>query len=265
MTNYLQATTARALFFDLLKRSLVGRLTEDPAMPIQDAQGKITAPPVFDWYLRKLGRDWPSQALTMIGQRRLDNLQTCIEKALEAEVPGDLVETGVWRGGATILMRAVLKAYGVRNRTVWAADSFRGVPRPQPKNFPHDLPMSLHRLKYLSVPLKEVRVNFTRYGLLDRQVRFLKGRFGHTLPKAPIRQIAVLRLDGDLYESTTHSLVYLYKKLSIGGFLIVDDYALACCRQAVTDYRTTNRITDRIRDIDGIGVYWKKTRDVKPK
>jgi hypothetical protein len=196
----------------------------------------------------------------MIGQKRLDNLHRCIERVLAANVPGDLVETGVWRGGATILMRGVLKAYGIRDRAVWVADSFRGVPAPNPKTYPHDRGMQFHRVPLLAVPLKEVRANFSRYGLLDDQVRFLAGWFKDTLPRAPIRRIAVLRLDGDLYESTIQALQHLYRRVSVGGFIIVDDYGIACCRRAVTDYRAAHRITERIRPIDGMGVYWRKAR-----
>ena len=256
-----EASVARALFLDLLKRSLVGRLIADPAVAMWDQRGHFVVPPTFDWQRRKYGRDWPSQALTMVGQRRLDNLQQCIERVLDAGVQGDLVETGVWRGGGTILMRAVLKAYAIRNRTVWVVDSFRGVPAPDPKTYPHDRGMDFHQVPLLSVSLKEVRANFARYGLLDRQVRFLKGSFKDTLPRAPIRRIAVLRLDGDLYESTIHALNHLYRRLSVGGFLIVDDYALACCRHAVSDYRAAHRITERICRIDGMGVYWQKVQD----
>ena len=74
----------------------------------------------------------------MIGLKRLDNLERCVVRVLTDGVPGELVETGVWRGGATIFMRGVLKAYGVKDRTVWAADSFEGLPRPDASRHPAD-------------------------------------------------------------------------------------------------------------------------------
>src|SRR5260370_721437 len=80
--------------------------------------------------LRAIGRDWPAEDETMIGQVRLDHLHQCVEQVLEQGVPGDLMEAGVWRGGACILMRAVLKAFDDRERIVWAADSFAGMPTP---------------------------------------------------------------------------------------------------------------------------------------
>jgi O-methyltransferase len=70
---------------------------------------------------------------------------------------------------------------------------------------------------------------------------------------------SVVRLDGDLYESTMDGLANLYPGLSPGGFLIVDDYGgLAPCRAAVDDYRRDNRIAEEIVEIDWAGVYWRK-------
>ena len=154
-----------------------------------------------------------------------------------------------WRGGATIFMRAVLKAYGVTDRYVWVADSFEGLPPPETGKYPHDAGDRLHEARELAVSLEEVKANFERYGLLDDQVRFLKGWFRDTLPAAPIERLAVLRLDGDMYESTMDTLVNLYPKLSEGGYAIVDDYgAIPACRQAVNDYRSANAITEKIRN-----------------
>ena len=97
----------------------------------------------------------------------------------------------------------------------------------------------------------------SRPALLDDQVRFLKGWFKDTLPTAPIAQLAVLRLDGDLYESTWDALTHLYPKLSQGGFVIIDDYNHESCQQAVHDYRTQHGVDAPILDIDRIGVYWR--------
>jgi O-methyltransferase len=214
----------------------------------------------FNEYARNRGLDWPADALTMIGMQRLTSLQHCVEKVLADGIPGDLVECGVWRGGASILMRAVLSAYGDRTRRVWLADSFAGVPPPDAANYKADKGIKLHRhANVLGVPEVEVRANFDRYGLLDEQVRFLPGWFKDTLADAPIEQIAVLRLDGDLYESTIQALDALYPRLSPGGYCIIDDYyALKACEQAVTDYREKHGISAEIVEIDGTGVLWRK-------
>ena len=214
---------------------------------------------------RDLGLDWPAEAETMIGMQRLTSLQHCVETVLTDDVPGDLVECGVWRGGAAILMRAVLSAYEDETRCVWLADSFEGVPLPDPAGESPGLLAKINKLLVpeiyagiLAVPETEVRANFERYGLLDDQVRFLPGWFKDTLPTAPIDRIAVLRLDGDLYESTMESLDALYPRLSPGGFCIIDDYALPGCRQAVAEYRAKHGVSAEIVDIDGLGALWRK-------
>jgi O-methyltransferase len=197
-------------------------------------------------------------AKTMIGMKRLDNLQHCATQVLRDQVPGDLIETGVWRGGASMFMRAILLAYGDLTRTVWVADSFQGLPKPNP-DYPADREDGLWTKTELAVSLDEVKANFERYGLLDDRVRFVKGWFSETLPTAPIGQLALLRLDGDMYESTRVALDCLYPKLSVGGFVIVDDYgAIPACRQAVSDFRSENGVREEIHAIDWTGVYWRR-------
>jgi hypothetical protein len=241
------------LYLDLMKACLTNTIYCDPN--IQE-----DVPYIFDPKLREEGRDWPQHGHTMVGRRRLDNVQFCVEDALARKVPGDLMETGVWRGGTVILMRAILKANGVTSRRVWAADSFEGLPPPNPEKYPLDAELKLNTFKALSVSLEQVQENFRRYDLLDEQVRFLKGWFRDTLPSAPVEKLAVLRLDGDLYESTMDALTSLYPKLQKGGYLIVDDYNdIPACRQAVTDYRDRNGIRDEIVPVDWTGVYWKKS------
>lgn len=216
---------------------------------------------VADPHERTKGADWPADAETMIGMVRLDNLQQCVTDVLRRGVPGDLIETGVWRGGATILMRAVLKAYGDRDRRVWVADSFRGLPRPNPERAPADAGDALWAFGELAVPVEQVKANFCRYGLLDEQVQFLVGWFRDTLPAAPVERLAVMRLDGDMYESTMDALSALYPKLSIGGYVIVDDYgSIPACKAAVDDYRSQHGIAEAIQWVDSDGIYWQRER-----
>jgi hypothetical protein len=249
----------RGLYLDLMKRCLAGLIYEDVPTLAHIARGIFDrAPQRFMHGLRELGRDLPTQAHTCIGLRRLDNLQYCIETVLADSIPGDLIETGVWRGGATIFMRAVLKAYGATDRTVWVADSFAGFPEPDVERYPADAQWKQFTLP-VAVTQETVADNFARYHLLDDQVHFLPGWFKDTLPGAPIERLAVLRLDGDLYESTMDALTHLYPKLSAGGFAIVDDYNISSCRQAVIDYRATNGIEEPIQAIDGWGVFWRRS------
>jgi len=210
--------------------------------------------------IRERGARWPVRAHTMIGLRRLSNLQHCAETVIREGIPGDFIETGVWRGGACIFMRAVLKVYGDTTRIVWVADSFAGLPPPDAQTYPADAGDPHSTLSdWLACSQEQVEGNFRRYGLLDDQVRFLNGWFKDTLPNAPIRQLAVLRLDGDMYESTLQAFNALYDKLSPGGFVIIDDYFLKPCAQAVHDFRKVRGISDEIRDIDGMAVFWRRS------
>ena len=204
-------------------------------------------------YLRKWG---PAQAETMIGLRRMDNIEHCVREIASNNIEWDLIECGVWRGGATIFMKALVDELEL-DKTVWVADSFAGLPKPQGE-FEKD---DHHYIFYeMIVPLETVKENFAKYGLLDEGGKFLKGWFKDTLPTAPFEKLALLRADGDMYSSTQDILKNLYPKLSVGGFCIIDDYGqILNCRKAVDDYRREHGITDKIIPIDGEGVYWKKS------
>jgi O-methyltransferase len=244
----------RSLYLDLLKRSLANTIYGDTNISPGAATSEYSAE------LRENGRDWPAMAHTMIGMKRLNNLQDCVERILIENIPGDLIETGVWRGGASILMRGILEAFGDRNRQVWVADSFEGLPEPDPIAYPADTDDGHHDYAELAVSLEQVEDNFRRYGLLDDRVRFVKGWFRDTLPTLPAKTYAVLRLDGDMYESTIVALESLYPKLSSGGFVIIDDYgAIEGCRLAVQDFRDAQCISAPIHEVDWTGVYWMKT------
>jgi O-methyltransferase len=268
-------STLQQRYLDLLRRYLT-RYDFDEVRPFHSPLDRYLAPrqlslvevvPMERAVLeRDEGHGWPSRAETMIGLRRLENVEFCVRDVLEHHVPGDLLEAGAWRGGATIYMRAVLEAYGDTERSVWVADSFEGLPKPDTKAFPQDagLDSALWSDPQLAVSLEEVKANFTRYGLLDERVRFLKGWFKDTLP-GPVERLAVLRVDADLYESTTEALEALYAKVSPGGWIIDDDYALPTARRAVDDFRTHHGITAPLKRIDWTGVYWQKAADeVKP-
>lgn len=203
-------------------------------------------------------RNFTELSHTMIGMKRLDNIQQCIETVLEENVVGDFIETGVWRGGATIFMKGVLEAYGIKDRIVWVADSFQGLPPPtHPQDAGFD--MSSKIFPFLAVSKDQVAELFDRYELLDERVKFLIGWFRDTLPGAPVKSIAILRLDGDLYESTMDALHPLYPKVTRGGFIIVDDY-FSCppCKQAVDEFRAAHGISDEMFRIDDQSLFWRK-------
>lgn len=260
-------------YLDLLKRTILNEVYEnheyeyvrkraEPHRLLRRASPRdeiVHVPRQIDPVARQLGRIWPPSAMahSMIGRKRLDNLQLCIEAVVTDRIAGDLIETGVWRGGAAIFMRGCLLALEEPARMVWVADSFAGLPPPDPANAA-DAGDVHHTIAGLAVSLEDVKDNFRRYGLLDERVRFLKGWFKDTLPAAPIRELAVLRLDGDMYGSTMDALRALYPRLSPGGFVIVDDYCIASCRKAVTDFREANGISEKIVDIDQTGAFWRR-------
>lgn len=299
-----------ALYLDLLKRAVANVLYEDRPGWFYDHHNRPIIAPGFSLERRVLGEDSPSEAHSMVGLCRLDNLQWCVEQALAEGVPGDLVETGVFKGGASVLMRAVLKAHGDTERRVFAADVFAAPPPEHPileailrpilwllaavpsrrwrrylfdklqrseaveRRFPiADDPSEasvelvmwvlrnsgrLPRLRGTS--LDDVRSVFARYGLLDEQVVFLQGFFADTLPAAPIERVAVLRLDGDTYESTRDALDALAHKVSPGGFVIVDDYhAFPECRRAIDEHRERTGEAAELVPIDNLAVYWRVT------
>lgn len=274
----------RSLYLDIVKRSLTGALAEDndsvlggvrtagsPSLKkraaaavgdlAQKAGFEIAYKKPYNHALRENGLDWPSRAESMIGLKRMANIQECIARIIEDEVPGDLIETGVWRGGACIFMKANLRAWGDTTRKVWLADSFEGLPKPNAALYPADEGDQLHKQTGLAVGAEQVRHNFERYGLLDDRVEFLVGWFKDTLPTAPVEQLSLMRLDGDMYESTIQAIEPLYPKLAPGGFCIIDDFGSHASQagQAVHDYRAKHGITDEIVQIDEFGAYWRKS------
>lgn len=273
----------KGLYLDLLVKCIANTIYEDPRQtpgagankadtrPVlkriadtisgRPPQGGTKPAPTYSDELRSEGRDWPSVAHSMIGLKRLNNLRELCETAMREAIPGDFIETGVWRGGACILMRGILAAYQDKTRRVIVADSFAGLPEAKPDDYPADEGDIHHTFKELAIPLETVRENFSRYGLLDNQVEFLKGWFCDTLPTLGDRRFALIRLDGDMYQSTMEGLENLYDRVSPGGFIIIDDYgAIPACRQAVEDFRTRRGIDEPLTKVDWTGVWWRKPR-----
>ena len=203
---------------------------------------------------RAAGMDWPLHGLTMVGLGRLDDLQACVESIVADDVAGDVIEAGAWRGGAALLIRATLDTLG-DDRTVWVADSFQGFPDPE------NADAEAHRLSaidFLAVPRSEVAGSFERLGL-QRGVRFVEGFFEETLPGLADRRWSLVRLDADTYAPTQLSLDALYHGLSVGGYMVIDDYhAFQGCRQAVDRFREANGITEPIERIDFAGARWRR-------
>lgn len=209
--------------------------------------------------LRAAGMDWPLQGLTMVGLDRLDDLQACVESVVGDGVGGDLIETGAWRGGASILMRATLDSLGADDRTVWVADSFRGFPTAESDGAPEDPERDdLAVFDFLAIPLEEVREHFARFGC-EQGVEFVPGFFEETMPGLRGGRWSLVRLDGDSYEATRLTLETLYPGLAAGGYLIVDDYgALEECRRAVDEFREEEGISEPLVQVDWTCMRWRR-------
>ncbi|HEX8152697.1 MAG TPA: PqqD family peptide modification chaperone [Thermoanaerobaculia bacterium] len=198
-------------------------------------------------------------AHTMVGLRRLENIEWCAAQIFAAGVEGDFLEAGVCQGGASIFMRALQVAYGEEQRRMWVADSFEGLPAPR-NDVDAGLDFTEERQPWLAASLPSVQDNFRTYDLLSDRVRFVRGWFSDSLASSEVERIALLRIDADLYESTRDVLVALYDRVTPGGFIIVDDYhAFRACRTAVDEFRAARGIADPLRRVDWTATYWQKS------
>lgn len=275
-----QASQLRKRYLDLLKSALVNTLYAEHELRIEWLE--LHGPGTDIASARKLrdiryangkefaellacktdGRNWKSRVTrfshTMVGMRRLQNLEWCADRVFSEGVPGDFMEAGVCQGGASIFMRALQVAHGEDHRRMWVADSFQGLPEPS-SEFDKGYDFQEARQPWLAATLETVRDNFATYGLLSETVNFLPGWFADTLKAAPVEALALLRIDADLYASTRDVLQALYDKLTPGGFIIVDDYyAFLPCRRAVDEFRNQRGITEPLTRIDWTAVFWRK-------
>ena len=254
-----QINILRQQYLTLLVRSVSGMVFQSQGLAM--VADSVNAPRLaFNENQRYEGQDWPENGYT-IGIKGLLNIQLGLETAIYTSIPGDFLEAGVWRGGASIFAKGVLRAYGEDDtRKVWVCDSFKGLPKATSK---HDEDF-WEKFKALKVDQDAVRGNFKRFELLDDNVKFAEGYFVHSLPKvrSQVESLAVLRADGDMYESTIDILFNLYDKLSVGGMCIIDDYQIAPCHRAVKEFREMRSITDPVVTItsDGMKRYWIKTK-----
>jgi len=203
------------------------------------------------WKIDPLARPF-----TLLTKGQLDLVEKAVLAVEERGIPGDFLEAGVWRGGVIILMRALIDAYGIAERKVFAADSFSGIP----KNVRAiNDPVDTWNDRWVA-SLDEVRQNIGRFGLLDDRIAFAVGYFSDSLKKLAGERFALIRLDSDSYDSVETSLEYLYPLLSKGGIVIIDDWHLPGCRMAVLEYRSQIGIQDEIQVYEG-NAYWVKQQD----
>lgn len=255
----------KKLKLDFLKRVITDSVNDETIYqeffnkkmyPSEDVMRGVVESPISE--LRLEGLDWPSRGHTMVGIKRLNNIENCLDYIRTNNISGDLIETGVWRGGCCIFMQLYLEMYEM-SKKVFVVDSFEGLPRPDIVKYPQDTGDMHYTLENLKVSLEEVQNNFKLYGALKENIVFLKGWFKDTLiNNEQIKDLALLRFDGDMYGSTMDVLNSLYTKVLDKGVIIVDDYCLGSCRLAIHDFKAANNIVDEHTPVDKCGIWWVK-------
>jgi hypothetical protein len=212
--------------------------------------------------LRSQGLDWTYLGDTITGLVRIDSLKNILHDVFQNEIAGDFIETGVWRGGMSIFARGVLRANNQMHRKSFVCDSFQGLPPGDRDLDPHD--KTWHRINYLEVSEVVVAENFKAASLLDPNVIFVKGYFNNTMSEVAkmTESLAIMRLHGAMYESTVDVLYHLYEKLSIGGYVIVNDWNGFPSKTACEDFFKVHGISPVIVGVDALSVYWQKTEKV---
>ena len=202
---------------------------------------------------------------TMTSPERLYGLYKATRFVVEAGIPGDIVECGVWKGGSMMMIALTLLSLDVRDRRLVLFDTYEGLPKPDPEKdiniwggSAHD-GWAQHRISdesstWARSPLEEVKANMASTGYSEDQLTYVVGMVEQTIPEQAPDQIALLRLDTDWYASTKHEMVELYPRLSPGGVLIIDDYGhFAGARQAVDEYLSESGTTLLLNRLDYSG------------
>jgi cephalosporin hydroxylase len=192
-----------------------------------------------------------------MGRHRLDHLEQCLDTIRAEAVPGSLIDCNTGRGGGAIFLRGYLEAHELADRTVWVADEFRASPAPEREPAEVEETMAGFR-----ADLNLVRDAFERFDLLDERVRFLIGDPEASTAAADIGDIALLRLGPDIGAEAGGVLDALYPQLSLGAFVVVDDYTDGACGTAITDFRVRHGITEPLEPVDWSAVAWRKTARV---
>lgn len=233
-----------------------------PSESAGQAKSKKEMPPDFDEATLACFKS--VKPFTMTSLERVAALRKSVEYVVRHEIPGDIVECGVWKGGSMMAVAQTLTELGAK-RKLYLFDTFEGMS--EPTDFDKDLhgesaASCLQRhagekdtsWMWAYSPIEEVQRNLqsTGYGMED--VEFVQGKVEETIPANAPEKIAILRLDTDWYESTLHELQHLYPRLSAGGILIIDDYGhWDGARRAVDEYLEANHLKILLNRIDYTG------------
>jgi O-methyltransferase len=250
------STGTQAKYLKLMEMALTGSLHDETGRCNGFKDCNITQLLPYDPELRRIGNDWPPFGHTMVGHLRLQNIKNLIDEIVVKRVPGDFAELGVWRGGSCIYAKAVFNVHEQHNRRVYVFDAFDSL-----RNYGISA-------KYLSTSEATVRHNFNKYGVLDDRVVFIKGLFKTSVPdfrrSHSQTKIAVLRLDGNFYDSHQDALYYLYELVPVGGYVIFDDIrSHPAVQQSWTDFQQDQGFSETLINVDNHAAYFMKTKKVK--
>ena len=237
--------------------------------------------PQYDTLRRRLGipRDMDpgfaeiyekAAPFTMTSVERMYALYEGIRHVVARNVPGDLVECGVWQGGSSMVMALTLAMLGDTSRKIHLYDTFTGMTRPdEVDRRARDSAEQISRWQHFErgdhnewcyASLEEVRANMATTGYPADKLVFVKGRVEDTLPGSAPAAVALLRLDTDWYQTTRHELKHLYPRLAAGGVLVLDDYgSFEGARKAVDEYFAENDIGPYLHRVDSTGRIAVKT------
>lgn len=259
-----QSVRARAAYLEVIKMHTSGLVYGSEERSVMQS-GTTISLNTLDPAKRGSGLDWTYLGDTMTGGARLNNLKSLLEDVFLRGISGDYIETGVWRGGSSIFARAVMRSCNEGHRMSYVCDSFQGLPPGDRALDPGDKGWDVAGGHYLKVSAPTVAANFHEMGVLDPNVVFAKGFFNETMAPLSyqIQTLAIMRLDGDMYESTVDVLYNLYSKLSVGGYVVIDDWFGFPAQAACVDFFRVHGINPEIINIDETAVYWQKTEEVE--
>ena len=200
---------------------------------------------------------------TMTSIERMYSLYKAVEYVVKFDIPGDIVECGVWRGGSSMLCALALMKMKEKNKSIYLYDTYEGMSRPTKKDITFEGESAMSKWKCLKngevnkwaySSIEEVKSNMYSTHFNRNRLTFVQGKVEDTIPVEMPLQISILRLDTDWYESTYHELVHLFPRLSVKGVLIIDDYGhWKGAREATDNYFRENRIMMYLHRIDYTG------------
>jgi len=258
------AAVDQALYLDTVRDTLTGAILRTPSVEVAAGNASALVRTPYNKQTRWLGNDWCDSCYTMAGGARVQNVRNLVQQTIAEGIPGDFLEAGTWRGGCSIMARVVQRVMGEgENRHTYLCDSFSGLPLSS-QSRDGDIWNGMH---FLEVSQSDVEDNVKLFNALDDNVHFRKGYFSQSLPKVRQelkkngRQLAVLRGDGDMYESYMDILYNLYDFVPVGGYFICDDCpSIDVAKQAIDDFRMDHNISDPILAVEGsiTGSFWRK-------